>query len=678
MVYMLLRRTFLIFAIIAQSHVLANTNEFPPQSGVLSSASESVAIKTTPLKGSSIVRRANIGEPIYLNDEVTTGGGGKAQILLRDQSVFNIGPNSTLVIDKFIYDPQKSSLGVSIQKGTFKFVSGKIANSSNDAMKVQLPNATIAIRGTGVAGVVEPNGAATVMLLHGSVEVTSGSSNASSILTKSGWGVQINPAGVISPPAPIPADVSRNLMLSSRVSQSTAVAATNSSPTDQKSSSSQSSTPNSNSASPAAVVQLSADANIILTAPTSSTTVSSQSANSSGGIVGSSTIQSSTSGSFISSASSNLASTNATNALNSGSTQLSLANSNLSTAQTYASQAITQSANANSQKNIASSQASIASTQATLASNAALTLSADAIRAHELANTASIAASSAASSANSFSTSATSNANLAISSANSSSQSANSALGYANTAIQQTNSVINNAVSSASDIQTARNLANEAMSLSSQANSVKLQAISAESQASGASTSAQTTASQAAALSLAAASSALSAYQSASTVAQSLAAYETISQTIANSGVLNPLGNVTFSATNIAMSCINGINCGGTPSATINNHSFIFNFQNSTVTNNYTISYSNFNGYSGTISGNHAASAINWTNPTTVSLPVAGQVSANPVNAAMDVVLTSVGTQNLTNRANLATVFTSINSGTAYMGVGNGYKILGK
>jgi hypothetical protein len=133
------------------------------------------------------------------------------------------------------------------------------------------------------------------------------------------------------------------------------------------------------------------------------------------------------------------------------------------------------------------------------------------------------------------------------------------------------------------------------------------------------------------------------------------------------------------------MSCIGGVSCGGaTSSATINTHSFIFNFLNATVTNNYNISYNNFNGYTGTVSGSNAATAINWSSPTIVSLPVTGQVSTSPVAAAMDVVLTSVGTQNVTNRANLATVFTTISSpisagGTAYMGVGNsGYKILGK
>ena len=175
-----------------------------------------------------------------------------------------------------------------------------------------------------------------------------------------------------------------------------------------------------------------------------------------------------------------------------------------------------------------------------------------------------------------------------------------------------------------------------------------------------------------------AATSANSAYQTANTVAASLPAYENISQTL-NFGALGPLGSTTFSTSNVAMSCIPGVDCGGMNSAAvINNHSFTVNFQNATVSNNYNISFSNFNGYTGTINGVNSPTPISWGSDTIISLPVSGQTSTAPVSAAMDLVLTSVGLPNVTKRANLATVFTSINSGTAYMGVGNGYKILGR
>lgn len=207
---------------------LAFANTLPIVSGVIAVASEPVSIKTTSLEGKVTNRTAGIGQSIYLNDEIKTGPNTKMQILLKDQTVFNIGPNSVLTIDKFVFDPSKGELSVGIQKGAFRFVSGKVSDGNPDAMKVKLPNATISVRGTGVAGNVAPDGGATVVLLHGKVDVAGAAGNSS--LSKSGWGVQVTPNGAIGKPAAVPPDVIKNIITSvaqvktpsgSTVSQST-------------------------------------------------------------------------------------------------------------------------------------------------------------------------------------------------------------------------------------------------------------------------------------------------------------------------------------------------------------------------------------------------------------------------------------------------------------------------
>jgi hypothetical protein len=182
----------------------------PPVSGVISVATEPVTIKTTSVEGKVSTRTVGVGQPIYLNDEIKTGPGNKLQILLKDQTVFNVGPNSVMTIDKFVFDPTKGELSVGIQKGAFKFVSGKVSNSNPDAMKVKLPNATISVRGTGVAGNVAPDGASTVVLLHGVVDVAGVAGT--STLSKSGWGVQVAPGGVVGQPIVIPPDITKNIM----------------------------------------------------------------------------------------------------------------------------------------------------------------------------------------------------------------------------------------------------------------------------------------------------------------------------------------------------------------------------------------------------------------------------------------------------------------------------------
>jgi hypothetical protein len=189
---------------------VAYANTLPPVSGVISIATEPVAIKTTSVDGKVTNRTVGVGQPIYLNDEIKTGPNNKLQILLKDQTVFNVGPNSVMTIDKFVFDPTKGELSVGIQKGAFKFVSGKVSNSNPEAMKVKLPNATISVRGTGVAGNVAPDGASTVVLLHGVVDVAGAAGT--STLSKSGWGVQVAPGGVVGQPTVIPPEITKGIM----------------------------------------------------------------------------------------------------------------------------------------------------------------------------------------------------------------------------------------------------------------------------------------------------------------------------------------------------------------------------------------------------------------------------------------------------------------------------------
>jgi hypothetical protein len=79
------------------------------------------------------------------------------QILLLDQTVFTIGPESELVIDEFVYDPKTNAgkLSAEITKGVFRFVSGKIAHEKPEDMNVKLPAGTLGVRGTMVAGRVD-------------------------------------------------------------------------------------------------------------------------------------------------------------------------------------------------------------------------------------------------------------------------------------------------------------------------------------------------------------------------------------------------------------------------------------------------------------------------------------------------------------------------------------------
>ena len=141
------------------------------------------------------------GKPLFLNDHVTTDAQGRLQVMLLDETIFTIGPNSDMVLDEFVYDPTTSAGKVTarVTKGVFRFVTGKVARKDPASMKVGLPIGTIGIRGTIAMGQVTGNDA-TVILggpgsqnntqdTPGAITVTSGDSSVD--ISRPGFGTTL-------------------------------------------------------------------------------------------------------------------------------------------------------------------------------------------------------------------------------------------------------------------------------------------------------------------------------------------------------------------------------------------------------------------------------------------------------------------------------------------------------
>lgn len=87
---------------------------------------------------------------IFLNDKVMTKPGAKIQILFNDDSVISQGENSEMLIDEYVFNPDKAdnvNCSVSFMKGVFRVVTGKITQLNPDRFKVKTRMATIGIRG---------------------------------------------------------------------------------------------------------------------------------------------------------------------------------------------------------------------------------------------------------------------------------------------------------------------------------------------------------------------------------------------------------------------------------------------------------------------------------------------------------------------------------------------------
>jgi hypothetical protein len=101
-------------------------------------------------------RPAVVRQRVALADQIQTGQRSQLQVLLLDKSVFTVGANAQLMIDRFVYDPASGkSFAASVAKGAFRFMSGRPDRGGGSS--VSTPVATIGIRGTIFDGVVGPD-----------------------------------------------------------------------------------------------------------------------------------------------------------------------------------------------------------------------------------------------------------------------------------------------------------------------------------------------------------------------------------------------------------------------------------------------------------------------------------------------------------------------------------------
>lgn len=110
--------------------------------------------------------KAAVRQRVALADQVQTGGASKLQLLLLDRSKFTVGANARLTIDRFVYNPNGSSMSATVTKGALRFMSGRAGGGADRSIKS--PAATIGVRGTLLDVIV---GGEAVAIAHGEREV---------------------------------------------------------------------------------------------------------------------------------------------------------------------------------------------------------------------------------------------------------------------------------------------------------------------------------------------------------------------------------------------------------------------------------------------------------------------------------------------------------------------------
>lgn len=103
--------------------------------------------------------RAVVKERVSLGNDIQTGRDSRLQVLLLDRTTFTLGGNSRIKVDRFVYDPARksSAVGLSVARGTFRFMSSKALHSNPGQSSIGTPVGSIGIRGTIVEGAIGPD-----------------------------------------------------------------------------------------------------------------------------------------------------------------------------------------------------------------------------------------------------------------------------------------------------------------------------------------------------------------------------------------------------------------------------------------------------------------------------------------------------------------------------------------
>ena len=89
---------------------------------------------------------------LFKGDQIRTGANGKVGMIFEDDTIISIGPNSRIVIEDFLFQPNEKRLSffARIIQGTASYLSGQIAKLAPNLVRIETPQATVGVRGTHV------------------------------------------------------------------------------------------------------------------------------------------------------------------------------------------------------------------------------------------------------------------------------------------------------------------------------------------------------------------------------------------------------------------------------------------------------------------------------------------------------------------------------------------------
>jgi hypothetical protein len=125
-----------------------------PAAGIVKTVDGSVFVARNDQQTAAVV-----GQDLFENDTLRTGGDGRVGVTLKDGTRLSLGRNTELRLDSFAYAPAEQRMGIVLKllRGAVTYVSGRIAQLAPGSVKIETPSSVIGIRGTHLlVGVDQP------------------------------------------------------------------------------------------------------------------------------------------------------------------------------------------------------------------------------------------------------------------------------------------------------------------------------------------------------------------------------------------------------------------------------------------------------------------------------------------------------------------------------------------
>lgn len=90
------------------------------------------------------------GGGLLEGDRIVTGPKGSAAVTLKDGTVLSVGPNSSLDLTHYVFEPtsQNGSLLINLVQGTVRMVTGIMGRTNPELIKLTTPTSVVGVRGT--------------------------------------------------------------------------------------------------------------------------------------------------------------------------------------------------------------------------------------------------------------------------------------------------------------------------------------------------------------------------------------------------------------------------------------------------------------------------------------------------------------------------------------------------